>query len=235
MPRRPDARTLRDRPYLEPHLARQSDLAAQPRGFAGLLRWFLEGFWAETPETVHTAGVWFGRPPHEGADVAGYDPSSGLVVSDTTTLTGGSQLGAPKEAEPFRQLLENSPRQVAGDTTEEHYVRPMRAALERLHRRTDGDAPFMARFLYQVAYAQGDWRSVADRWFVTTPWVGRAFAEHALRRLYPLYRPAPPSRVLEGPRRERMGPNQQAEGIGWVDLSESQRAAIEAGEARVAN
>lgn len=216
MPRRserPDRRAYRDAPYLDEHSRSRRDLAAEPRGFAGLLRWFLEGFAAETPERIHTAGVWFGRPPR--VDVAG-EP----VEDIPTELVGGSALGAPKQAEPFRQLIENSARQVAGDGPDEHYVRPMRAALARLAGR-DGDAAFMARFLRQVAYAQGDWESVGARWFPDQPFVRRPFAEQALHRLYTHYRPVPPVRYLDRPRPP-----------GWVDLSEPQRRAVEAGEKR---
>jgi hypothetical protein len=63
MPRRHDRRTYVDRPFLDDHLASERDRRAEPRGFGGYLRWFLEGFWAETHERVHVAGVWFGRPP----------------------------------------------------------------------------------------------------------------------------------------------------------------------------
>lgn len=215
--RRPDQRALRESPYLIEHARSQRDRRAEPRGFAGLLRWFLEGFWAETPERVHTVGVWFGRPPRLDA--------SGRPVEDVAAeLVGGSQLGAPKQAEPFRQLLENSPRQIAGDGAEEHYVRPMRAALARLAGRRDGSAALMARYLLQVAYAQGDWESVATRWFpihedevACRCWLARRpFTHDALRRLYGAYSAEPPVRYLPGP--------------SWVDVSESQRHAIEAGE-----
>lgn len=135
MPRRHDRRAYIDRPFLDDHLASERDRRAEPRGFGGYLRWFLEGFWAETPERVHVAGVWFGRPARVDAKTG--EPVERIPVE----LVGGSQLGAPRQAEPFRQLIENSPRQVAGDATDEHYVRPVRAALERLHSRTDGDGP----------------------------------------------------------------------------------------------
>jgi hypothetical protein len=215
-----------DAPYLDEHAASQRDQDRAPRGFAGLLRWYLEGFWAETPEAVHSTGTWFGRPPRTDAqgqpaeDVASYQPpdpdappAEPIVLSNAVALTGGSVLGAPRQAEPFRQLLENSPRQTAGDGTEEHYVRPMRAALARLAGRDDG--PLTARFLLQVAYAQGDWRAVAERWFAAYPVVHRPFIEHALRRLYAVYRSEPPARPV---------------GPGWLSMSESQRRAIEAGE-----
>lgn len=231
MPRRHDRRAYIDRPFLDDHLASERDRRNEPRGFGGYLRWFLEGFWAETPERVHVAGVWFGRP-------ARVDVSGKPVEDIPTELVGGSQLGAPKQAEPFRQLIENSPRQVAGDAAEEHYIRPMRAALARLASR-DGERPLMARFLYQVAYAQGDWESVAERWFPRHQdghppvrdggdriecvcWAPRrAFAEKALELLFRCYRSEPPTRYLD-------------ERPGWVTISESQRSAVVAGEKGVA-
>jgi hypothetical protein len=214
-----DRRALRESPYIGDHVASRSARNTEPRGFAGLLAWFLAGFWAETPERVHVAGVWFG-PPTASADIAAHDPATGDVISSATDLTGGSQLGAPRQAGPMRQLLENAPAQVYDhDTPDAHYARPMRAALHRLAGR-DSDATFMARFLVQVAYAAGDWQSVAHRWFPAYPFVQRPFAEQALRRLFAQYRDEPPARLLPAP--------------GWTDLSESQRTAIVAGEKGVA-
>jgi hypothetical protein len=201
---KPDRRTLRDSPYLADHAA--SLERRDPSGFAGYLAWFLDGFAAETPgqtrtDPMHAGGVWFGRP------------SEGLAGE----LTGGSVLGAPRQGEGFRQLLENSPYQtVDHDTPDERYVRPMRAALARLSSRGDGDAPFMARYLLAVAYSQGDWPAVTQRWFPLTPYVGRAFTEQALKRLHGTYREAPPVRYVVK--------------VGWTSLSESQRSAIVEGE-----
>lgn len=226
MPRRPDRRAYRDAPYIDDKVASEARRQAAPRGFAGLLRWFLEGFWAETPERVHVEGVWFGRPPR--LDAAGQ-----AVEEIPSELVGGSQLGAPKQAEPFRQLIENSPRQTSDDGADEHYVRPMRAALSQLARRDDG--PLMARFLAQVAYAQGDWPSVAARWFPAYPIVHRPFTEHALRRLYGSYRGDPPVRYIARPIQPVVDERPvRVIGPGWVSMSESQRSAIEAGEKGVA-
>jgi hypothetical protein len=242
---RHDRRAYRESPYLDDHARSQRQQAAEPRGFSGLLRWFLEGFWAETPEEMHAGGAWFGRPARTTADgqsaedLASYDYLSGETLSTATELTGGSQLGAPRQAEPFRQLLENSPRQTQGDGPDEHYVRPMRAALARLASRADGDAAFMARYLLQVAYAQGDWSSVAERWFALHEdghadrpcvcWVPRrSFTEQALRRLHAAYRPQPPVRYLPASTAARPAPAD--DGPGWLSISESQRAAAEADE-----
>lgn len=189
-------RQLRESPYVAEHLA--SAQRTEPVTFADLLRWFLEGFAAETPERLHAAGVWFG-PPAKGVE---------------SELVGGSQLGAPKQAGAMRQLLENSPRQVYDhDTADARYARPMRAALARLAGH-DGQAPFMARFLVQVAYSQGDVRSVGERWFAVLD--AQVFAYAALKRLYANYRDEPPARILPT----------------WVDLSDAQRHAIEDAEGK---
>jgi len=257
MTRRPDRRAYRDAPFLDELAESERRRREEPRGFAGLLRWFLEGFWAETPEAVHATGAWFGRPARVDAtgqpveDLASYEPpatpdADPVVISHAGDLTGGSQLGAPRQAEPFRQLLENSPRQTAGDGADEHYVRPMRAALIRLNGREEG--ALTARFLLQVAYAQGDWEAVAARWFPLHEFhqdespcrcflVRRPFAEHALHRLFQVHRLEPPARPV--PRSEVTSSptawwRPTAGGPGWVSMSDSQRAAIDAAEKGVA-
>jgi hypothetical protein len=208
--RRQDRRAYRDAPFLDDHHRSRQDRTAMPLGFAGLLRWFVDGYLAESPTDLHGAGVYVSRPARIGAD--------GTPTEDVPAEhIGGSELGSPRHTEPARQLLENSARQV--DPTDEHFVRPMRAALAQLAGR-DGDAVFMARFLEQVGYARGDWAAVAERWFPLQPFVRRPFAEQALRRLYAQYRPAPPARRL--PDRDSA--------VGWVDLSESQRTAELQGE-----
>jgi len=211
MSRQTQQRRYRDQPYLDEHLASRSQ--GRPRSFAGLLRWFLEGFAAETPERLHAAGEWVGDPPR---------PNRPSDVGITPELVGGSVLGSPRIAEPFRQLLEEAPAQWHRDETGTRYfARPMRAALERLAGHRDGDAPFMAAFLAQVAYSQGDWQSVAARWFPAQPYAWRAFAEHSLRRLEGCYLAEPK------PREWRPDP-------GWVSMSEAQQHAILANEGSAA-
>lgn len=208
---RADARALRDQPYIGDHVA--SKRRRPPRSFADLLRWYVAGLQDEMPERVHASGLWVGRPPRkverwvEGKRV--------WVDADTTPteLIGGSELGSPRDAEPFRQFIENSPRQVAGEGLDEHYVRPIRAALSKMagrHRcaadeRTDpehvcGESPLMARFLYQVGIAGGDWRSVADRWTpdAIPPEIARTYTETALRRLAHTYRTTPETWIPTG-------------------------------------
>jgi hypothetical protein len=177
----------RPRRYLV-HDERARQVNTPDAGFRTLLNWFLAGFADETPERIHAAGVWAAHT-HGGPAEASSD--------DEVVEAGGSRLGSPKFAEPFRKLLENRPDELAErDTLDEHYARPMRAALATLARSRDGDAPFMARFLSAVAYSQGDWQAVADRWFKVTPYVGRAFTEQALRRLHKVYRAEPKPRYI---------------------------------------
>ncbi|GEM_PF-6592240 len=196
-----DRRVRRDQPYLDEHRARASELARPPRSFGDLLTWFLEGFWAETPERMHSRGVW--------ATTRRLDAQARPTEDVKAAEQGGSVLGSPRYAEPFRQLLENSDRQWTDErgTVDPYYVRPMRAALARMARPEGSDSAFMARFLLQVAFAGGDWQSVADRWELK-PYVRLTYIDTALRRLRNCWRREPP---LSLP--------------GWVDRSEAQRTA----------
>jgi len=108
-----------DAPYLDEHAASTRYQDAAPRGFGELLHWFLEGFAVETPEAIHAIGTWFGRPPRPDEDLASYrppdpdaPPAEPEVLSDASALTGGSVLGAPRQAELFRQLLEYNAREL---------------------------------------------------------------------------------------------------------------------------
>lgn len=200
-----DRRIRRDQPYLDEHMA--SSRTKPPRTFGELLVWFLEGFRAETPERIHSRGVW-ATSRRLGADG---QPTEAVPAAEQ----GGSQLGAPRYAESFRQLLENSDRQWTDErgTVDPYYVRPMRAALARMAGRIDGaDSAFMARFLLQVAYAGGDWEGVASRWSIQ-PFLRQTYTETALRRLHRCWRADPP---LAGPT--------------WIDRSEAQRTAEESGD-----
>lgn len=161
-------------------------MSERPKGFAQLLRWFLEGFVSETAESMHAPGVYVARPARVGAD--------GQPVENVPSAhIGGSVLGSPRHAEPFRQMIENSPRQTTDDETGIYYVRPMRAALARLGRKLPTEDGAMGQFLEAVAYSGGDWEAVGER--AGIPWFARrAFTEVALRRLYHVYRPEPPLR-----------------------------------------
>lgn len=224
MSRRPDARILRDQPYIGDHVASQR--RRPPRTFVALVAWLVEGYNAETPMAHHAGDLWVGRPPRTVERVV--DGKRRLVPSEDipADLVGGSELGSPKDAEPFRQLLENSPRQIAGDGLEEHYVRPMRAALSKLSGRHDcitaerrlrkcPPRPLMAHYLTEIAIAGGDWRSVGDRWDYDQA-TAEIVATSALRELARLYRKAPST----------------TDAIGWVEMSESARQAVIDGERR---
>lgn len=201
-----DRRIRRDQPYLGEHLASEADRRRPPRAFGELLTWFLEGFWAETPERMHTRGVW--------STTRRLDAQARPTEDVKAAEQGGSVLGSPRFAEPFRQLIENSDRQWTDErgTVDPYYVRPMRAAIARMARPDGSDSAFMAHFLLQVAYAGGDWQSVADRWDLQVH-VRRAYIETALRRLRSCWRADPPLALP-----------------GWVDRSEAQRAAETGGE-----
>lgn len=170
-----------ERPYRRAHDASVRRKAAPPRD---LLRWFMDGFRAEMPETMHTPGVWRdGR--HRG------DP-------DVYSPVGGSVLGAPRTAEPFRTFIEDDPYAVERAEYEghedhvPHYVRPMRAALARLAGRGKDDEPypFMARSLYRTALRDGDWDGACASLGITEP-VRRFWIDAALHRLWSRYDETP--------------------------------------------
>lgn len=167
-------------------------------GFTSLLRWFTSGFNDETPEPLRNSrGVWVGPT---GKDIP-------------PELTGGSILGSPRLDDGVRRLTENSPYERAdADTLDEAYLRPMRAALATLARKS----PFMAKYLAAVAYSGGDWQGVAtERGFVHLDGyvpegreshdpmlcdacydLRRAVTEQALRRLHRVYLPKPRARII---------------------------------------
>jgi hypothetical protein len=96
------ARELRDRPFAGENRASVARQMIQPKGYEALLRWFIEGFRAEMPEALHAAGVWRARKPSVDADGRPREVVPGEHM-------GGSLLGAPRLADGFRSLLEDSP------------------------------------------------------------------------------------------------------------------------------
>jgi hypothetical protein len=177
-----DQRDAERRERAEIRHAHQSSVRrqmARPAGFDRLLRWFLEGFRAEMPEDIHSGGVWRDAPHH---DAEGYQP------------VGGSLIGTPRAAEPFRQLIEDGPygterAEYEGHLDQgTHYARPMRAALARLGGRgPKSDVyPFMAIALYRTALRDGDWDSACASLGIIEP-VRRPYIEAALHRLYARY------------------------------------------------
>lgn len=167
----------RERPYAAAHAGSVAKRAAPPRD---LLRWFLEGFREELPEQMHQHDVW--RDRRKRGDPDDYQP------------VGGSLLGSPREAEPFRAFIESDPFALEIAEYEGHkdtrpnYARPMRAALARLAGRgADQDPyPFMARALYRTALRDGDWDAACASLGIIEP-VRRFYIEAALHRLWSRY------------------------------------------------
>jgi hypothetical protein len=151
-----------------------------------LLAWFVAGFREELPDRLHTRGVW--RDARRRGDKDGYSP------------VGGSQLGSPRMADPFRAFVEDDPFSTEAAEYEghkdirAHYRTPMRAALARLAGRgPDTDPyPFMARALDRTALRDGDWDSACASLGILEP-VRKVYIEAALHRLYDRYREEPPN------------------------------------------
>jgi hypothetical protein len=151
-----------------------------------LLAWFVAGFREEVPDRLHTRGVW--RDAKRRGDSEYYDP------------VGGSQLGSPRMADPFRAFVEDDPfgtepaEYEGSKSVATHYRTPMRAALARLAGRgPDTDPyPFMARALYRTAQRDGDWDGACASLGILEP-VRRVYIEAALHRLYDRYREEPPN------------------------------------------
>jgi hypothetical protein len=146
----------------------------------------------EMPERLHQHDVW--RDRAKRGDPDGYAP------------VGGSQLGSPRDAEPFRQFIEDDAYvlEVAEyeghkDRTP-HYARPIRAALARLAGRGKDDDiyPFMARALYRTALRDGDWDGACASLGILEP-VRRPYIDAALERLWMRYETEPQPRPYRGP------------------------------------
>lgn len=169
-------------PYTRENAASKRRKMARPRD---LLAWFLAGFREEVPDRLHTRGVW--RDAKRRGDRDGYDP------------VGGSVLGSPRQADPFRAFIEDDPFGTEAAEYEghkdpyNHYRTPMRAALARLAGRGhDTDPyPFMARALYRTAQRDGDWDGACGSLGIIEP-VRRPYIEAALHRLYERYHEEPP-------------------------------------------
>jgi hypothetical protein len=173
----------RDQPYAEDNARSKRAKMARPKD---LLGWYMTGFREEVPDRLHTRGVW--RDAKRRGDVEGYDP------------VGGSVMGSPRVADPFRAFIEDDPYGTEAAEYEghkdihNHYRTPMRAALARLAGRghpTD-PYPFMARALYRTALRDGDWDSACASLGIIEP-VRRFYIEAALLRLYERYHEEPPA------------------------------------------
>lgn len=195
------ARQLRERPFAGENAASVTRQMTQPKGHEALLRWFLEGFRAEMPEAMHSAGVWRSRK-------APIDARGAPLEDVPTEHQGGSLLGSPRLADGFRALIEDSPfaTEVAEyeghRDTVGHYRTPIRAALAelagRVAGREDHPYPFMARMLYRTAFMDGDWDAACASLGIIEP-VRRVYVEEALYRLWRRFRIEPPARLIRDP------------------------------------
>ena len=157
---------MRDEPYHAEHrdsVGRGMERGKQPRTLAGLLHWFVIRLREETPEKLHRSELWRDQ-------VTVSEREQGLQPR------GGSHLGSLAYSGEFRAMLEGSPSMIDADG---YYVFPVRAALSRIERRR----PIMARFLFAIGKAEGDWRSIADAMGYPAEMV-EVYAEASLRRLW---------------------------------------------------
>jgi hypothetical protein len=194
------ARDRLARPFAVDHDASVRRKAAKPKD---LLGWFLVGFRAEIPEQIHASGVFVGPPARAGEGLASLDPKTRAVLSTARELAGGSLIGTPRTADPFRAYLEGEADQVesarlteAGVIVEEWAYRfPMRAALAALAGRgRDTDPyPFMARMLFRTASMDGDWNAACRSLGIIEP-VRWPYVVAALERLWNRYEDEPPAR-----------------------------------------
>ena len=157
---------MRDEPYTDAHrtsVARGMERGKMPRTLAGLVHWFVIGMRAETPEKLHRSELWRDQVT-VGEREVGIQP------------VGGSHLGSLAYSAGFRAILEGSPSALDEDG---YYRSPIRAALSRIERRQ----PLMARILFAISMAEGDWRKVADTLGYPDEMV-EVYAEAALRKLW---------------------------------------------------
>lgn len=174
-------RALRGRPYSVEHDQSVRRKASPPRD---LLGWFLRGIREEMPDRLHQHDVW--RDRAKPGDVEGYRP------------VGGSLLGSPRDAEPFRQFIEDGAYALEYAEYEgnkdltPHFRTPMRAALARLAGRGPDHEPFpfMARALYRTALRDGDWDGACASLGIIEP-VRQVYIEAALYRLWSRYDETP--------------------------------------------
>lgn len=143
------------RPYAGPHaesIARTADRGREPRSLGEYLVWFERLWWAEMPDELHAAGVWRDR-------VSPSEEEEGLKAQ------GGSLLGSPNLADPFRRLMDNSPFETeeaeldGHKSLDRHYVRPVHAAIAAM----GTGWPIAARWMASLAACDFDWQSLATR------------------------------------------------------------------------
>lgn len=157
---------LRDEPYVTEHrssVSRGMERGKQPRTLSGLLHWFIGRLREETPDKLHRSELW-------------RDQVSAAEREHGIHPVGGSHLGSLAYSGAFRALLEGSPSMTDADG---YYVFPVRSALSRIHRRR----PLMARFLFAIGMAEGDWQMVATAMGYPDEMV-EVYAEASLRKLW---------------------------------------------------
>jgi hypothetical protein len=174
--------------------------------FATLLEWYVEGFLGETPTNPSRRGVWH----------ADYDVHVSGRLSTPAQLAGGSALGSPDQPMSFRRYIEDSPYAKARGGA---FARPFRAALaemtgrhrcrpsDRVPGHDCGSSPLMARYLYALGMAQGDWRTLGAQWDIV-PSYRKAYTWTALKRFEGRYSSYPLR-------------------TSWVDKSQAQQRAEE--------
>lgn len=124
-------------------ISRGMERGKMPQTLDGLLHWFMLRVADETPERLHRAEVW-----HD--EVSSHERSEGVQP------VGSSASGAQAWAGEFKAIMQSSP----SITDEDGFYRfPVRAALSRMSRRR----PLMARFLFALGMAGGDWQRLADQ------------------------------------------------------------------------
>lgn len=160
------ARRDRETPHHREHdssVSARMERGKMPGSLDGLVRWYM-GMWSdETPARLHKRELWHDQ-------VTQHEREEGIAPM------GGSLTGTLAWDATFRVVLENSPSIIDQDG---YYRLPLRSALSRLHRRR----PLMARNLFSLGMAGGDWRRLGD----ANGWAQEmyeVYIEEALRRLW---------------------------------------------------
>ena len=174
---KPSARLELESPHRREHDASRERLMShglRPRGIGQYINWLLTEWAREMPDRIHAGGVWRSRPGNGETIASG--------------LQGGSALGAPAWADPFRRYIENRP----GETDQDgFYVRPIHAALsEMAGRNPHSNEWYWARFLVALASSGGDWQGVAYRSGIP-PQLAQITIESLLYRLWSRWREGP--------------------------------------------
>lgn len=201
------------RPYAAEHarsLGRAGDRGREPRSLGEYLVWMGRLWREEMPDEIHTMRPFFGPPDRGRSTLAaqtllctnrsrehleqGHQSVCWRSI-DPTELVGGSLLGSPDLGDAFRRLMENGPfetehAQLDGhDSLDEHFVRPLHAAIALLAHRW----PVTARWLASLAACDFDWQALGTRrgW---THEETELYLEKACHLLWDRFREAPDDR-----------------------------------------